>query len=325
MALDFRLFAHLKQKRVSLKFAKCFILYTLIFLQIFYFFFAALVSMSDQNLKSKAICSDSPQSLGEPGNVKSSNSARMLSVQEIIQYFFVTNSSSCKLSVDFGFSLGKSETFGMAPDGFKSVCLDLGIRPTFNNCLVYSFGVRDDWSFEEEMEKYGCDVYAFDPTTGKEDHQHSKNIWFFDIALGGLDVDRHTRKSWKVRTLSSIYEELQKKHGSRVIDVLKVDIEFSEWKTLDQIYRSGILRKVKQIAMDVHLRERSSLQTLRKCYKMIRSLERDYGFYRFNSRPSPWANVYLNAWGRRGNYAFEMSWYNSQYLNNSMVDPYVFW
>ncbi len=33
-----------------------------------------------------------------------------------------------------------------------------------SRCLVYSFGVSDDWSFEDTMGNLGCRVRAFDPT-----------------------------------------------------------------------------------------------------------------------------------------------------------------
>lgn len=49
-------------------------------------------------------------------------------------------------------------------DGQKSVCLDPGLAPPPGICVVYSFGLSDDWSFESAMALYGCDVYAFDPS-----------------------------------------------------------------------------------------------------------------------------------------------------------------
>ena len=32
------------------------------------------------------------------------------------------------------------------------------------NCLIYSFGIAGDWTFEEAMAELGCTIRAFDPT-----------------------------------------------------------------------------------------------------------------------------------------------------------------
>lgn len=40
-------------------------------------------------------------------------------------------------------------------DGQKAVCLDPGVAPEPGACLVYSFGISDDWSFDQVMESYG--------------------------------------------------------------------------------------------------------------------------------------------------------------------------
>ena len=33
-----------------------------------------------------------------------------------------------------------------------------------DSCVVYSFGIATDWSFDDEMAMKGCEVHAFDPT-----------------------------------------------------------------------------------------------------------------------------------------------------------------
>jgi hypothetical protein len=50
-------------------------------------------------------------------------------------------------------------------DGHKFVCLDkLYADVQSGNCLIYSFGIADDWTFEEAMAELGCTIRAFDPT-----------------------------------------------------------------------------------------------------------------------------------------------------------------
>jgi hypothetical protein len=49
-------------------------------------------------------------------------------------------------------------------DGDKFVCMDTFVDGS--ECLVYSFGINDDWSFEDFIINFGCSVfaYAYDPT-----------------------------------------------------------------------------------------------------------------------------------------------------------------
>ena len=48
-------------------------------------------------------------------------------------------------------------------DGQKFVCMDDLLKHLENDeCLIYSFGVADDWTFEDIMDSFGCTVYAFD-------------------------------------------------------------------------------------------------------------------------------------------------------------------
>jgi hypothetical protein len=50
-------------------------------------------------------------------------------------------------------------------DGNKYVCLDHFYKDVKNgNCLIYSFGIAGDWTFEEAMAELGCTIRAFDPT-----------------------------------------------------------------------------------------------------------------------------------------------------------------
>lgn len=50
---------------------------------------------------------------------------------------------------------------GKAPapgDGKKLVCMDSRFNIKPGNCLVFSFGINNEWSFEDDFDKFGCKV-----------------------------------------------------------------------------------------------------------------------------------------------------------------------
>ena len=71
-----------------------------------------------------------------------------------------------------------SDLWGRKDHGGWYVCLDsLGggdataavsvfpaSTPQKYACVVYSFGLGADWSFDKAAEKFGCSVHGFDPT-----------------------------------------------------------------------------------------------------------------------------------------------------------------
>ena len=65
-------------------------------------------------------------------------------------------------------------------DGDKFVCMDnmlLG-KP----CLIYSFGISNDWSFEDFMDPLGCEIHAHDPTVDYP-ATRGENIKFYKKGL----------------------------------------------------------------------------------------------------------------------------------------------
>ncbi len=87
-----------------------------------------------------------------------------LSPSEIIDYLKWSNESACKNQVFFGGSLFVEllSPKSALNEGLKAVCLDEKFAPRVNNCLIYSFGIHDDWNFEERMEEHqGCNVLFF--------------------------------------------------------------------------------------------------------------------------------------------------------------------
>ena len=70
-------------------------------------------------------------------------------------------------------------------DGAKFVCLDKWkMAIDKNQCLVYSFGIANDWSFEEILADMGCTVRTFDPTVdGIPSNVKNSKITFEKIGL----------------------------------------------------------------------------------------------------------------------------------------------
>ncbi|XP_071537121.1 uncharacterized protein [Panulirus ornatus] len=100
-------------------------------------------------------------------------------------------------------------------DGMKYVCLDerFNIRP--GNCVVLSFGVNNEWSFEDDMDKFGC-------------------------------------KSFPVDRYENIIERLGL--SGHVIDYVKLDVELSELDFLQDIVNNSphLLHNIKQLAIEIH-------------------------------------------------------------------------
>ena len=173
-----------------------------------------------------------------------------------------------------------SQRYGHKGDGGWDVCLD-ELKP--NDCLIYSAGTKDDVSFDLEIiEQQGCTVHAFDPTLmfqlGEEkapkfvSEMKEKGISFHDYGLGGrtLLYPPHTipwawpgldfgvssnEQTWMLKTLPDIYKEL----GHDFVDVVKIDIEGSEWEILENLLSNSRTRHAlqqgkmfHQIMLEVH-------------------------------------------------------------------------
>ncbi|KAI9562635.1 hypothetical protein GHT06_010089 [Daphnia sinensis] len=247
-----------------------------------------------------------------------------MSAEEMYRYLRWTNSTSCQNAVDFGFNIG-SNLDVTAVDGHKAVCLDKHISPDMSNCLVYSFGINNEWAFDEAMAKYGCQVYSFDPSMNVSTHDRSEHIHFYDVGLDG-ENRVHPTKGWPMKTASSIYEMLASRHGpSTLIDILKLDIETSEWDAIPQMLQSGFLAdKVKQLVVEIHLEAADALEVLRHRVQIIRNLEAtgqrpSGGFIRFSSRPNPFFDVPLQVSKyKKGPIDMDLAWYNSRHYPSAV-------
>jgi hypothetical protein len=114
-----------------------------------------------------------------------------------------------------------------------------------------------------------------------------------------------------------------------IIDYLKIDVETAEWRVLPQIVESGMMDKVKQLSVEIHLPNGSddenvdrnfSLDEYRKLAGILQSLEK-YGLVRFDSKRNPWSVGVGKATGLLGDdapFAYEIAWFNSKLLTNEL-------
>ena len=114
-------------------------------------------------------------------------------------FFHGWKDGACHLYFEFGGRVyrnvnGPDNTTVAGIDGQKAVCLDPGLAPPPGMCVVYSFGLSDDWSFDSAMASYGCDVYSFDPSIQHLTmYNNSQRIHYFKIGLGTNNTRKDSR------------------------------------------------------------------------------------------------------------------------------------
>lgn len=147
-----------------------------------------------------------------------------------------------------------------------------------SNSIIYSFGIGEDISFDEELiKKFGCTIFGFDPTPKSVQFIKNKgslsNFYFVPYGIYCYDgeikfylppnsehVSCTTSNVWKYKNSEEQtitvpvkkFTTILKEFGHSKIDVLKLDIEGSEYEVLDDILSSNI--KIDQILIEFHHR-----------------------------------------------------------------------
>ncbi|XP_071098126.1 probable methyltransferase-like protein 24 [Haliotis cracherodii] len=163
---------------------------------------------------------------------------------------------------------------GKLGDGGWEICDDAEYRPV-KPCIVYSFGINNDFSFDDETaQNYECDVFSFDPSMKQKSYQRSPRVRFLSLGIDGKD---YKKGSWDLHSLTSFKKMLN--HTGRFIDVLKMDVEGSEWPALPNMISSGELSKVQQFLVEYH----GHCDTKNDCLNKLNILKDIYdkGFRKF--------------------------------------------
>jgi len=180
--------------------------------------------------------------------------AKLTMVDNVIDRFnLIVDNSRCTNPERVGDSTGV--------DGGWWTCMEL--VPAIQ-CVVYSFGIRDNFSFDAEMVKRGCEVHGFDPSKAGEVSITGYNklgAEYNKFGIGGTNLiyapgtvpfewpgigylkDTNS-EPWDLRTMDKIMKDLN--HPS--VSVLKLDVEGSEWSAFPSILASDW----KQLLVELH-------------------------------------------------------------------------
>ena len=140
--------------------------------------------------------------------------------------------------------------------------------------IVYSIGIGEDISFDEGiMDRYGCKVFAFDPTPKSvvwvKENVTTQNFVFSPI---GVAKEKGSRKFYlptnnnhvsgsihDIKTINNSnsidlrfdsLSNIMKDNNHLKLDLLKMDIEGAEYEVIDHIQKNNI--DIKQILVEFH-------------------------------------------------------------------------
>ncbi|CAL4067937.1 unnamed protein product, partial [Meganyctiphanes norvegica] len=214
-------------------------------------------------------------SITATANFNTDNECQTRPLKIIKQFFNYIHRKSfdCKKLVHYGGSARKQPlSLSKFIDGDKPLCEDALFPFPRNDCIVYSFGINEEWSFDEAMAAKGCQVHSFDPTMEVGDHQHSPGVRFHNLGIGGtkgmVSIEGMDQKV-PVDTLENIMNSL----GHKKIYYLKMDVEGSEIPAFQQIFSNNtdILENIQQIGMEIHPGKYKALKEGRPAHLLLRS------------------------------------------------------
>jgi len=132
------------------------------------------------------------------------------------------------------------------------ICMD-NISPP---CVVYSFGIANNWIFDDFMISQGCHVFSFDPSMNVGKHKRHENHLFEPIGIGSKS-GRHGgpttlingQTNYDVLTLA----DMMKRYNNDHVDIIRMDTEYAEWDVLQQWFKQGMFSKIDQLLLEIHM------------------------------------------------------------------------
>eukprot|EP01006_Ploeotia_vitrea_P034362 TRINITY_DN65744_c3_g1_i1.p1 TRINITY_DN65744_c3_g1~~TRINITY_DN65744_c3_g1_i1.p1 ORF type:complete len:381 (-),score=37.21 TRINITY_DN65744_c3_g1_i1:683-1825(-) len=157
--------------------------------------------------------------------------------------------------------------FGEKSDGGWPVCMTPAIQQ--KNCVVYSFGVGADYSFEKAISPY-CEVHSFDPTPHivammkKIEHKINWHFhpWGLDSYAHNGTFQMYTTGDRPVSVRFESIPSLMTLFGHKKVDVVKIDVEGYEVLMWHDVF--GPNTGVEQLLFELHPLTRSFVSAKEK-------------------------------------------------------------
>jgi FkbM family methyltransferase len=189
------------------------------------------------------------------------------------------------------FSCPDEVRVGRAGDGGKWLCGSAALQNSSEgNCLVYSFGSNNDFSFEEDViARFGqnCEIHVFDHTVKNWALPDIISIKAHNWGLVGTPEKRKDKD--ELKTISEIMSLLG--HRDREITALKMDVEGAEFSALRDVAQM-IGPKPRQIIFEMHLAPSPVLDHETASALMLNLREASY--HMFHMEPTYWDALVLN-------------------------------
>ncbi|XP_018019060.1 uncharacterized protein LOC108675551 [Hyalella azteca] len=229
------------------------------------------------------------------------------------------------------------------PDGEKYMCMDPGRMLNAKSCLVYSFGVGYDFTFERLMGIYGCYVVAFD-----DDESHSQypsqpynRVNFISVRLsssGKIEwkTEVKGKKDGSTSNYTYVYRPLDNilaitGHYDEVLDYLKLDVEGSEWSTFENsIFKSDVLNRTRYLAVELHLialndaasdDPSSQRAYILRYLRFFTELE-NFGFKLLHYDPNFVKPTFVHVFGHHIPVYAELVWWNPRVAQNTLASKH---
>ncbi|HSA33830.1 MAG TPA: FkbM family methyltransferase [bacterium] len=214
----------------------------------------------------------------------------------------------------------RKEWMGNDYGGFY-LCMNM---PLSGSSVVYSLGVGEDVSFDMAVhERYGCKIYAFDPTpksiewVKKNRAALPSDLIFFDFGIAHYDGiatfyppenPEHVscsivkKESTKEKTFQVPVKRLatvMRERRHKIIDVLKMDVEGAEYDIIEDILSSRIV--VGQLLVEFHHRFfDAGMDKTEAAVRKLRSAGFDVAGISPSGMEYTFVNSYIERKSRRG-------------------------